>query len=107
MPTTFEDREQGFEAKFARDEELRFRIQARRDKLFAAWAATELRLSADTAAALLKATLAIPDGPSHDKAMLRQMAETFAAQRRAASPDVLQAALLRCARQAREQLMAG
>lgn len=107
MPTTFQDREQGFEAKFARDEDLRFRIHARRDKLFAIWAATELGLSADAAAALVKATLAIPDGPAHDDAMLRQSAELFAANQRAASPDFLAAALQRCAQQAREQLMAG
>jgi hypothetical protein len=36
--TTFEDRERAFEAKFAHDEEFRFLVTARRDKLFAQWA---------------------------------------------------------------------
>ena len=31
--TTFDDRERAFEAKFARDEEMMFRITARRNKL--------------------------------------------------------------------------
>ncbi len=31
--TTFNEREQGFEAKFKHDEELRFRVTARRNKL--------------------------------------------------------------------------
>ena len=37
--TTFDKREEGFEAKFAHDEELRFLALARRNKLLAAWAA--------------------------------------------------------------------
>lgn len=43
--TTFQDRERSEEAKFARDEELRFRIQARRDRLLAQWAASRMGLS--------------------------------------------------------------
>ena len=37
--TTFDDREQAFEAKFARDEEMAFRITARRNRLVGTWAA--------------------------------------------------------------------
>ena len=37
--TTFDDREHAFESKFAHDEEMRFRAQARRDKLLGLWAA--------------------------------------------------------------------
>ena len=42
--TTFPDREQGFEAKFAHDEELKFRATARRDGLVAHWASQKLGL---------------------------------------------------------------
>jgi len=35
MRTSFQDREQAFEANYAHDEEFRFRVTARRDKLFA------------------------------------------------------------------------
>jgi len=70
MPTTFYDREQAFEAKFAHDEEFRFLALARRDKLFARWASDKLRLSEPAAEALLKEVLAIPNGPGHDKALL-------------------------------------
>ena len=34
--TTFSDRERSFEAKFAQDEEVQFRLLARRNKLFGA-----------------------------------------------------------------------
>ncbi len=44
--TTFDDRERAEEAKFARDEEMQFRIQARRNKLLGQWAAERMGLSA-------------------------------------------------------------
>jgi len=39
MATTFDKREEGFEKKFAHDEELRFKAMARRNKLLGLWAA--------------------------------------------------------------------
>jgi hypothetical protein len=44
--TTFDDRERAFEAKFAADEELAFKIHARRDKLLGQWAAEQMGLTA-------------------------------------------------------------
>lgn len=40
--TTFNDREKGFENKFAHDEELQFKAAARRNKLLGLWAASLL-----------------------------------------------------------------
>ena len=40
--TTFDKREEGFEAKFALDETLRFKAEARRNKLLGLWAAEKL-----------------------------------------------------------------
>jgi len=37
--TTFDERESGFEAKFAHDEEMQFKAQARANKLLGLWAA--------------------------------------------------------------------
>ena len=48
--TTFDKREQGFEAKFAHDEELMFKATARTNKLLGLWAAAQLGLSGDAAA---------------------------------------------------------
>jgi hypothetical protein len=39
MTTSFDKREEGFEKKFAHDEELRFKAYARRNKLLGLWAA--------------------------------------------------------------------
>lgn len=47
--TTFDRREEGFEKKFAHDEELRFKATARRNKLVGLWAAEKLGMSGETA----------------------------------------------------------
>ncbi len=49
--TTFDKREQGFEAKFIHDEELRFKAMARCNKMLGNWAAAQLGLTGDAAAA--------------------------------------------------------
>ena len=43
--TTFDDRERAFETKYARDEEMQFRIIARRNRLLGNWAARQMGLS--------------------------------------------------------------
>ncbi|MCB0058702.1 MAG: DUF1476 domain-containing protein [Caldilineaceae bacterium] len=43
--TTFEDREKGFEKKFAHDAELKFKAESRRNKMLAEWAGAKLGLS--------------------------------------------------------------
>ena len=52
--TTFDDRERAFETKFAHDEELRFRVIARRNRLLGAWAARLMGLSEAEADAYAK-----------------------------------------------------
>ena len=47
--TTFDKREEGFEKKFAHDEELRFKANARRNKLLGLWAADKLGVTGDAA----------------------------------------------------------
>lgn len=60
--TTFDDREKSYEKKFAMDEELKFKAEARRNRLLAQWAAGKLGLSGpaidDYVKAVRKADLA-------------------------------------------------
>ena len=60
----FEEREKGFERKFAHDEELKFRATARRNRLLGLWAAEQMGLTGDDALAyareVVKADLAEP-----------------------------------------------
>ena len=43
--TTFDERERAFEAMFARDQEMQFRVHARRDRLLGLWAAERMGLT--------------------------------------------------------------
>jgi hypothetical protein len=43
--TQFDDRERAFETKYAHDEEMKFRIAARRNKLLGQWAARQMGLN--------------------------------------------------------------
>lgn len=52
--TTFDDRESAFENKFAHDEEMKFRAEARCNKLLGLWAAEILGKSGDEAEAYAK-----------------------------------------------------
>ncbi|OIP83156.1 MAG: aldolase [Rhodobacterales bacterium CG2_30_65_12] len=52
--TTFDDRENAYESKFAHDAELNFKAEARCNKLLAVWAAEKLGKSKDEAAAYVK-----------------------------------------------------
>jgi hypothetical protein len=62
--TNFEEREKGFERKFAHDEELKFKATARRNRLLGLWAAEQLGIAGDAAQAyareVIKADLAEP-----------------------------------------------
>jgi hypothetical protein len=47
--TTFDDREKGFESKYALDQDQEFKATARRNKLLGLWAAEKMGLNADRA----------------------------------------------------------
>jgi hypothetical protein len=56
--TTFDKREEGFEKKFALDEELKFKADARRNKLLGLWVADKLGISGDAANAYAREVVA-------------------------------------------------
>jgi hypothetical protein len=56
--TTFDKREEGFEKKFAIDEELKFKADARRNKLLGLWVAEKLGITGDAAKAYAKDVVA-------------------------------------------------
>ncbi len=56
--TTFDKREEAFERKFVVDEELKFKADARRNRLLGLWAAGRLGLSGDAAASYAKEVVA-------------------------------------------------
>jgi hypothetical protein len=56
--TTFDKREEGFEKKFALDEEQKFKAEARRNKLLGLWVADKLGMSGEQANAYAREVVA-------------------------------------------------
>ncbi len=105
--TTFQERERAFEAKFAHDEEFRFRVIARRDKLIADWAAERLHLPGSASADLIASVLKVHDGAGHDNMMRQHLAKTFAEHGGTVEPTEIASAMNDCAAKARQQLLEG
>ena len=71
--TTFDKREEGFEKKFALDEEQKFKAMARRNKLLGIWAAEKLGLSGPEAEAYAKEVVMADFEEAGDDDVLRKI----------------------------------
>jgi hypothetical protein len=71
--TTFENRKDAFESKFARDAELRFKATARRNKLLGLWAAEKLGKSGDEADAYAREVIRADMQEAGDDDVLRKV----------------------------------
>ncbi|TXJ17632.1 MAG: DUF1476 domain-containing protein [Afipia sp.] len=76
--STFDKREEGFEKKFALDEETKFKAEARRNKLLGLWAAEKLGKAGDEAAAYAKEVVAADFEEAGDTDVLRKVAGDLA-----------------------------
>ena len=75
--TTFDERERSYEKKFAMDEELRFKAEARRNKLVGQWAATLLGLSGDAVDDYVKAVRRADLVEKGDEDVFRKIRKDF------------------------------
>ena len=71
--TQFDDRERAFEAQFARDEELQFRVLARRNRLLGTWAAELMGLSAVEAESYAKDVVRADFEEAGDEDVIRKL----------------------------------
>lgn len=71
--TTFDNREQGFENKFAHDQNLQFKVYARRNKLLGMWVAEQIGLTGDKAAAYAKEVVAADLQEAGDEDVYRKV----------------------------------
>jgi hypothetical protein len=76
--TTFDKREEGFEKKFAHDEELKFKAYARRNKLLGLWAAGVLGKSGPDAEAYAKEVVLADFEEAGDNDVLRKVVKDLA-----------------------------
>lgn len=71
--SNFDDRERAEEAKFARDEEMLFRIHARRNRLLGLWAAERMNLSPEEAEAYAKGVVQADFEEAGDEDVVRKL----------------------------------
>ncbi len=100
--TTFEDRENAFESKFAHDSEMQFRAEARRNKLVGLWAAELLGKSGDEAAAYAMEVVSADFEEAGDEDVVRKVVADLAGK---ASADDVRAKLREMLPVAKAQLM--
>ncbi len=75
--TTFDKREDGFEARFAHDEQLRFRALARRNKALGLWAAEKLGKSGTDADAYAREVVVADIEEAGDHDVFRKIRKDF------------------------------
>lgn len=75
----FEDRERSYESRFAKDEELRFKAVARRNRLLGQWAAEKLGRTGDEADAYTKAVVRSDFEKPGDDDVLHKVVSDFKA----------------------------
>lgn len=71
--TTFDDRERAFETQYAREEDLAFRVTARRNKLVAHWAADLMKLTPEEADGYAKAVVQADFEVAGDEDVIRKL----------------------------------
>ena len=105
--TTFDKREEGFEKKFAHDEELRFKATARRNKLVGLWAAEKLGLAGAAAESYAKDVVAAAfEHPGSDD-VLAKLRKDFDAKGVATSDAEIRQVMNEMLAQAAAQIRAG
>jgi len=100
--TTFDDREHAFEAKFAHDEEMKFKADARTNKLLGLWAAELLGKSGDEAAEYAKAVVKADFEEAGHEDVVRKVAADLGD---IADPDTIRAKRAELSAVAKEQIM--
>ncbi|MDB5688704.1 MAG: hypothetical protein JWL91_580 [Sphingomonas bacterium] len=71
--TTFDERERGFEANFSREQDMAFRIAARRNRLLGVWAAELMGLTAEETDAYAKAVVQADFEEAGDEDVIRKL----------------------------------
>ena len=102
--TTFNDRENAFENKYAHDEEMKFKIAARANKLLGLWAADLLGKSGDDAAAYALEVVKSDFEEAGHEDVVRKVVADFNGEM---SGDEVRAKLLELTPTAVEQIEAG
>jgi hypothetical protein len=102
--TTFDKRKDAFENKFAHDAELRFKAEARRNKLLGIWAAGEMGKTGPAADAYAKEVVASDFEQAGDEDVFRKIRKDFDAARVAHTDAQIRARMAELMAKAMEQV---
>jgi hypothetical protein len=105
--TTFNDRKDAFEKKFAHDEELRFKATARRNKLFGLWVAGQLGKQGADAEAYAKTVVLADFEEAGDEDVLRKVRADLDAGGKSVSDAELRTQMTELLARAVEEIQAG
>ena len=103
--SAFDDRERAHEAKFARDQDVQFRIIARRNRLIGEWAAERMSLTPEETDAYAKAVVQADFEEAGDDDVIRKLAGDLTAAQVESSDAEIRAALNEKAAEARRQFI--
>ena len=103
----FDKRREGYESKFAHDEELKFKATARRNKLLGLWAAEKLGISADAADAYAKEVVKSDFEEAGDEDVFRKIRKDFDAKKVAVSDHQIRREMEDLMHKAIEQIQSG
>ena len=100
--STFDDRENAFEAKFAHDEEMQFKAQARANKLLGLWAAEKMGKTGEAAAEYAKEVIKADfEEAGHEDVVRKVLADLG----HASSADEIRAKMAEMLIEAKKQVM--
>ena len=105
--TTFDKRQEGFEKKFALDEEQKFKAMARRNKLLGLWAAEKHGLSGAVADDYAKAVVKADFEEAGDEDVFRKIRSDFDARSIAQSDHQIRRTMEELMQTAVDQVKAG
>jgi hypothetical protein len=103
--TTFDDRENAFENMFAHDQEMAFKVTARRNKLVGQWAAARMGLTAEETDAYAKAVVQADFEEAGDEDVVRKLLGDLTAAGVETTDEEVRQALSDQTVEARRQLM--
>ena len=101
----FEERQKGQEAKFAHDAELRFKAEARRNKLLGLWAAEHMGLSEVHAKEYAAEVVASDFEEAGDEDVFRKISTDLKAKGASVSDDMIRSKMSELTHVAQEQIL--
>ncbi len=101
----FDDREKGQEAKFAHDAQLRFKAEARRNKLLGLWAAEQMGLSEEHAKEYAAEVVASDFQEAGDEDVFRKLSDDLKAKGAPVSDEMIRQKMAELVQTARDQVL--